>query len=555
MTSRRTRIVVLVAVLTVGGAASPFSVAPWSGPASARAGEIVPLEGQACGDPGVNQTALVADHSRSRSVQASDALYVLQTAVGTKSCATCICDVNRSRTITAGDALIVLKFAVGQPLTLSCFACVPPPTDPSASYAAEKGGNDTAGANDAALENGAGYGPGVLGLGFVFDGVDDQVMIPHEEDQNPGKSFTVSAWINADTYGHGRPIAQKRTAANVGGFTFEAAHPPFGPNLSLSFVLWFDGATVTALTPPDLVTLGAWHHAAATYDGDKIKIFVDGAERTSVSETRATDASTEPVVLGRNVVFPSNVWDGSIDELRFFPRALTSFEVNSLYVQGHDFDALSGLAAVRLYRAEGNANDSASGPDASLTNGAGFGPGRIGTALQLDGIDDFVEAPAATLGSATDVTVTAWIRTTDGDGTVYSLSHDTVQDELLVGVYAGKVSVFNHKAIANYTRRSSDSFVNTGEWVFVAGVISGGGDTSNLKVYVDGVEETGTSVTIGTPTAIVDTTPRSARIGWRANEDPNESFQGLIDELSVYDHALSSAEIKALFDAGNGPTP
>jgi hypothetical protein len=51
---------------------------------------------------------------------ASDALFVLKTAVGSVGCDLCSCDVDASGSVTATDALSVLKRAVGQAVELTC---------------------------------------------------------------------------------------------------------------------------------------------------------------------------------------------------------------------------------------------------------------------------------------------------------------------------------------------------------------------------------------------------------------------------------------------------
>ena len=66
----------------------------------------------ACGDP---QTPA--------GITASDALFVLRTAVGTTSCLLCTCDVDTSGTIVASDALAVLRHAVGVNVELICQTC------------------------------------------------------------------------------------------------------------------------------------------------------------------------------------------------------------------------------------------------------------------------------------------------------------------------------------------------------------------------------------------------------------------------------------------------
>jgi hypothetical protein len=61
--------------------------------------------------------------SGSALVTASDALVVLRTAVGSRTCAKCVCDVDGNGTISASDALLTLRKAVDSEITLACPAC------------------------------------------------------------------------------------------------------------------------------------------------------------------------------------------------------------------------------------------------------------------------------------------------------------------------------------------------------------------------------------------------------------------------------------------------
>jgi hypothetical protein len=171
---------------------------------------------------------------------------------------------------------------------------------------------------------------------------------------------------------------------------------------------------------------------------------------------------------------------------------------------------------------------------------------QTGTSLSFGG-DDYLSTRARTWGFSTTATISAWVRTTASDGTVFSLAHDDVQDELLFYVGSGgKIGLLNHKSPGNYTGRYSSTPVNTGEWVFVAGVIDGGGTAAKLHVYVNGVEETGTISTAGSPSDIVDTAPRWATVGWRRNHwIAAEAFQGQIDDVRLWNRALTAEEIQA----------
>jgi hypothetical protein len=79
-----------------------FTVEVTSGPPSNRA----------CGDP-----------TGTTDVTASDALFILNVAVGTETCALCTCDTDGSGSVAASDALRVLLYAVGLPAPLECPAC------------------------------------------------------------------------------------------------------------------------------------------------------------------------------------------------------------------------------------------------------------------------------------------------------------------------------------------------------------------------------------------------------------------------------------------------
>jgi hypothetical protein len=74
-----------------------------------------------CGDP--IDPSQAQRSFRADTVTASDALYILQAAIGTRSCEECTCDVDSSGAITATDALAVLRVAVGEDVELVCPAC------------------------------------------------------------------------------------------------------------------------------------------------------------------------------------------------------------------------------------------------------------------------------------------------------------------------------------------------------------------------------------------------------------------------------------------------
>lgn len=69
-------------------------------------------------------STVCGDTNGDDNVTAADALYVLKSAVGSKSCELCICDTDNNTNIAASDALRTLKKAVGQDIAMNCPACM-----------------------------------------------------------------------------------------------------------------------------------------------------------------------------------------------------------------------------------------------------------------------------------------------------------------------------------------------------------------------------------------------------------------------------------------------
>jgi len=75
---------------------------------------------------------------------------------------------------------------------------------------------------------------------------------------------------------------------------------------------------------------GQWHHLAGTYDGANARLFVDGVLNGSMATTGAISKNTAPVYISGNSEKASRLWNGSIDDVRIYNRALTEAEVRLL---------------------------------------------------------------------------------------------------------------------------------------------------------------------------------------------------------------------------------
>lgn len=215
------------------------------------------------------------------------------------------------------------------------------------------------------------------------------------------------------------------------------------------------------------------------------------------------------------------------------------------------------------WAAENDVSDSAGDNDGgSLINGATFSAGQVGQAFALDGVNDYVEIPDSSdsgLDGMNTITLGAWVYPTQGSGyrTVVG-KYDTLpggvaddqQSFYLALVPGGEVRVAfyddnpDDRAIAEST--TADIPLNA--WTYVATTWDG----VALKIYVNGVAQPTVDFPNGNFQKVRDTT-EPVRIGVVKAESYNgfgEHFPGRIDEVELYDRALSSAEILSIFSAG-----
>jgi hypothetical protein len=208
----------------------------------------------------------------------------------------------------------------------------------------------------------------------------------------------------------------------------------------------------------------------------------------------------------------------------------------------------SGLAA--WWRAEGNAKDSAGTNHGTLLNGILFASGRAGSAFSLDGNDDIVQvADSESLRPTAGVTLEAWIHTAgtaDFSGIISKMQHSgTVHIGFKMDMDAGgraRADFGSGSGIGNdYISVTHTAIVTDGNWHHLVATYDG----ANGRFYVDG--------TSGPPengTGFLTASSRTLIIG---NDDccPGRFFHGEIDEASVYNRALTAAEVQALFSAGS----
>ena len=161
--------------------------------------------------------------------------------------------------------------------------------------------------------------------GIKFDGVDDYVNAGNDAslgfDGNI-HSYTISFWVKATTV-----AANSRVISKAG-----AAQYPFrltGSATNLQAVV-YDGTVFPSINYGN-VWDGTWKHIVLTVDRTNLTGYINGIGLTPTANTVAnTTANSINVLIGIQYNY-INPFNGSIDEVRIYNRALSAAEIKQYY--------------------------------------------------------------------------------------------------------------------------------------------------------------------------------------------------------------------------------
>lgn len=192
------------------------------------------------------------------------------------------------------------------------------------------------------------------------------------------QAITVEAWVKHDGTGDEDAVVVGKTRGDGG---YELRLEGTGEEVPAHFGVRFPDLPGYSVTSTEGIRAGRWTHLAGTYDGDTLRIYVDG--RLSAKQVLAgftVGSSDVPLRLGTRYDAGGQYFSGRVDEMRIW-SAVRSGEV----IRGSMFDTLAGdepgLEAYYKFgsiSSEGTVEDaSANLHDLALTGDAGTGAGAL----------------------------------------------------------------------------------------------------------------------------------------------------------------------------------
>ncbi len=366
------------------------------------------------------------------------------------------------------------------------------------------------------------------------------IKVPSSPSLDLGSRFTITAWIK---YRGGQPNPRifSRAENNL-GYEFGVLENWYGGVRKL-----FLHVGGERLESEKVLTTDSWHYVSVTMDSTTVAFYFDGI----LDVTRQFSGSVLPTsadgYIGRQMFNGfCDCLNGDIDELRIYNRSLSELEILSLY---------QGLVA--YYPFDGNANDATPNKNDGVVIGPSLTTGQDGqsnSAYSFDGQDDYIRVPhSPSLNIDQDLTLSYWVkfqRVGSSSDAFYDWQCIVMKtsDGNSFGSMVGRNRElrFYHRDTTStnsedwYTQHEF-STLQASRWYHIALVYTG----TTVFYYVNG-EPVDSFSRIGEiiPNSTDMLIGRDGQVDGTPNWYPME---GCLDELRIYDRALSSNEIRSQF--------
>ncbi|KKP69846.1 hypothetical protein A2X44_05265 [candidate division CPR3 bacterium GWF2_35_18] len=409
----------------------------------------------------------------------------------------------------------------------------------------------------------------INGKCLFFDGTNDSITttsLPLS-----GTTYSVEAWF-------------KTTDSSITQTVYSQRNTTDGE--SIMGQLYLTGGKVAFITRNDTggnsalaqgtttIQNNVWYHAVGIRDGTNVYIYLNGhLEGNDTDAGGIITTNVSNIGLANVGVTPGTYWKGFIDGVKIYTYARTANQLKTDYISGAGFSGSTanfgaddtnylnqGLTghwkldetASPSIDVSGNSNNGTWNGNATYTTG------KYGNSISLDGIGDYVIIGDPASGvldfNTNDFTVSAWIKnsqTLAGDDNIYGITNKYSSNNsagwslcLRGGVYKGLLlRIGASDGLQDIIpTNSQNNLLSNGNWHFVAATRKNG----IISLFIDGT-------LVGSATGNKSTSNSSNQIIGNYDQTGTYSFNGLIDEIRIYNKNLSPIEIYKLYNFAPSP--
>jgi hypothetical protein len=395
------------------------------------------------------------------------------------------------------------------------------------------------------------------GVCLEFNGENSVVNLPLIPAVTINGTYTFNAWVKLNGFGTGNATIFRNhhnSDTDRNGITITST----GNLISTAY----DGSyhPVSRTFPLD----DEWHYITVVSNSGSRDIYIDGQPGPQGVSNAYVGANGAAIGASDN---QDHWFKGLIDHVKIYDYARTPAQITYDYNRGepiahYKFDECEGNT---VHDSSDNENHGTLTVTTSGGNTAGIGTcsvdnsawgsgseGKFGSSLNFDGDGDYVDIYSTgfnTNFSGDRGSISLWAKVSDAG----VWSDDTVRRMLYFQVDPDNLFVFQKLGTNDIELRREAGTVRSGETISITNTdwvmytLTWDASSDEVKAYVNGLQRGATDNSLGTWSG--NLSPSTTVLGASSTSGTN-SWSGQIDDVRIYNYALSPAQVRKLYNGG-----
>src|SRR6056300_798928 len=352
---------------------------------------------------------------------------------------------------------------------------------------------------------------GKFGAAGYFNGSSSQITVASTATSPidfTARSYSFSCWVNTTSTTYQTILSKYGNSDSYRAFSL---------NINANGTIQAkerSGGTSYNTTSTGTVNNGSWNHIVLTKSSTNTIIYINGSlDENNANTVTSNSGLTEPFRIGAENTASPEWFDGKIDQVRLFSKALSSSEVSTLYAETvatvESLDPLSedttdtlqvlgDSSCIATYRFENDETDLSGNYDGTGT-AIQYAAGRYGQAASFNGSGSVIDTDADFDGSTTNgSSISLWFNTTNTSLQVL-IGSQTVQGGASSGsaIYLGDATGtytddsisfwdYNGATTSTFLARGGSTTYQDGNWHHLVMTST----STSKNIYIDGVSQT-----------------------------------------------------------------
>jgi len=412
---------------------------------------------------------------------------------------------------------------------------------------------------------------GNVNSAYSFNGATSNILIPNTLISNTPSSYSISLWFKIDTLANSNgnsPMLISDRSTGLSSYKYTIAMRVADSTIETGI---YDGSSPNGQGVANTkIKDKNWHHVIQIFNSSSkiLSQYIDGTFTGSFNNVSQWSTKSNPTFIGmwNGFVGYSGYFKGKIDDIRIYNRAIDSTEIQGLYHEG-GYASVPTSGLIAWYPFSGNTKDSSGNNYNGVANQIVYTVDRFGnpnTAININGnMNSYVDVTLPDTSKLTNElkSFSFWINfpKTYSNGNYYNHIITTNTPTKIPNGNLCYIQIYG-----SYPSYVSSGYVNKLGFTGIAPISNVTFNNStwmNVTLVCDGINNTvaeyvnGKYVSTESTQQVNYTNWTGLRFGQNYGNLSQCTFSGMIDDIRIYNRALDSVEVEALYhENGYGNT-